>query len=291
LKTDSIFYRLFQTDPSLLFDLLGQPPELAQDYEFRSVEIKQLAFRIDGVFLPKPDAADQTVWFVEVQFQKDPYFYHRFVAEVSLFLKLHPQTVDWQAAVFFVNRTVEPAQDQIHLHRAFVYSNQVHRVFLDDLSSVTAPPFGISLIQLILAQENDAITQAKSLLARTQIQDQADPKIAAIIELIETIVVYKFPQLSRQEIERMLGLSELRQTKVYQEALQEGRQEGEQTGRLKGERSLILRLLSLQIGKLSSDLETKVQSLSLPQLEALAAALLGFTQPADLVGWLEQHQS
>jgi predicted transposase YdaD len=34
----------------------------------------------------------------------------------------------------------------------------------------------------------------------------------------------------REEIERMFGLSELRQTKVYQEAFQEGRQEGEKIG-------------------------------------------------------------
>jgi predicted transposase YdaD len=61
LKTDSIFYRIFQTDPGILFELLGQSPELAQDYEFRSVKIKQLAFRIDGILLPKTDAIDQTV--------------------------------------------------------------------------------------------------------------------------------------------------------------------------------------------------------------------------------------
>lgn len=38
--------------------------------------------------------------------------------------------------------------------------------------------------------------------------------------------VYKFPELGRQEIEAMLGLEELKQTKVYQEALEEGRLEG-----------------------------------------------------------------
>jgi predicted transposase YdaD len=67
LKTDSIFYRIFQTDPGILFELLGQSADLAVGYEFRSVEIKQLAFRIDGVLLPQPDALDQTVWFIEVQ--------------------------------------------------------------------------------------------------------------------------------------------------------------------------------------------------------------------------------
>ncbi len=281
MKTDSIFYRLFQTDPSLLFDLLGQPADQAQGYEFRSVEIKQLAFRIDGVFLPKPDAADPTVWFVEVQFQKDPQFYHRFFAEISLFLDQYPQTMDWQAAVFFPSRNVEP--DQVHLHRALLNSDQVHRVFLDDLSGVATTSIGVSLIQLILADTADAIVQAKSLLARTQAQEQTDSKMAAIIELIETIVVYKFPQLSRQEIEHMLGLSELRQTKVYQEALQEGRQEGE--------RSLILRQLTRRMGELTPEVRSQVQTLSLQQLEALGDELFDFSKPADLIHWLKQHQT
>ena len=52
----------------------------------------------------------------------------------------------------------------------------------------------------------------------------------------------------------MLGLSELKETKVYQE--------GEQSGVLKGERSLILRLLSRRIGILSSDVRSQVESLS-----------------------------
>lgn len=46
------------------------------------------------------------------------------------------------------------------------------------------------------------------------------------VELVETIIVYKFSYLSREEIETMLGLGELKQTKVYQEALAEGREEG-----------------------------------------------------------------
>jgi predicted transposase YdaD len=56
----------------------------------------------------------------------------------------------------------------------------------------------------------------------------------------------------------MLGLSELKQTKVYQEALQEGRQKGERFPLRRQSRTLILRLLSLQIGSLSPDLEAKV---------------------------------
>jgi predicted transposase YdaD len=78
-------------------------------------------------------------------------------------------------------------------------------------------------------------------------------------------VVYKFPKLSREEIERMFGLSELRRTKVYQEALQEGREEGEQKG-LDRERSLILRLLERRVGKLHQKSKSQVLSLSFTEL-------------------------
>jgi predicted transposase YdaD len=82
LKTDSLFFRIFQASPGILFELLGESPDLAQGYEFRSVEIKQVAFRLDGVLLPAPDAQDQTVWFVETQMQNDTIFYQRFFARI-----------------------------------------------------------------------------------------------------------------------------------------------------------------------------------------------------------------
>jgi predicted transposase YdaD len=37
-----------------------------------------------------------------------------------------------------------------------------------------------------------------------------------------TILVYKFPKLTRQEIEVMFTIGDLKQTRVYQDAKQEG---------------------------------------------------------------------
>lgn len=73
MKTDSIFYRLFQEFPSIFFELIGNPPETANTYQFSLVEIKQTAFRIDGVFLPTQDE-ENPIYFVEVQFQPDSVF-------------------------------------------------------------------------------------------------------------------------------------------------------------------------------------------------------------------------
>jgi predicted transposase/invertase (TIGR01784 family) len=86
MKTDSIFYRLFLELPGVYFQLIGQSPNMADYYEFRSVEIKQTAFRLDGVLIPKTESPTTPVRFCEVQMQKDTTFYRRFFAEIFLYL-------------------------------------------------------------------------------------------------------------------------------------------------------------------------------------------------------------
>jgi predicted transposase/invertase (TIGR01784 family) len=291
LKTDSIFYRIFQTAPEVFFELLGQPPDLAQNYVFRSVEVKQLAFRIDGVFLPQPDAPNQTVWFVEVQFQKDPNFYHRFFAEIFLFFDQYPQTADWRAVVLFAKRSTEPEQTQ--LFRTLLESNQVQRVYLEDLQDSPTESLGMGLLQLIVARPEVAGTQAQELVVKARSQFQPDAVLQRIVELIETVMVYKFPTLSREEIEQMFSLSELKQTRVYQEALEEGRQEGRQEGEQEGRRnealSMVLRQLNRRLGALESSVEALVRGLSVARLETLGEALLDFNNASDLQNWLRSR--
>ena len=74
--------------------------------------------------------------------------------------------------------------------------------------------------------------------------------------------MYKFPNLSRQEVEQMLGLSELKQTRVYQEALAEGRQEGERRIQLQAVPKLLAFGLSVeQVAQaLGLDVETVRQN-------------------------------
>jgi predicted transposase YdaD len=78
--------------------------------------------------------------------------------------------------------------------------------------------------------------------------------------------------------------------KWRQETLQEGRQECRQEGRQERERSLVLRLLSRRIGNVSPNVVSRVEALSLPQLEMLGEALLDFTGSDDLMTWLQANQ-
>ncbi len=68
MKTDTIFYQLFQTFPAAFFELIEQPDLANSGYQFTSTEIKQLAFRLDGLFLPREDSIDEPIYFAEVQF-------------------------------------------------------------------------------------------------------------------------------------------------------------------------------------------------------------------------------
>jgi predicted transposase/invertase (TIGR01784 family) len=53
-----------------------------------------------------------------------------------------------------------------------------------------------------------------------------------VIELIEKIIIYKFPKKSRKELERMFNLTDWRKTRFYREVKEEGREEGREEGKL-----------------------------------------------------------
>ncbi|HEY9626522.1 MAG TPA: Rpn family recombination-promoting nuclease/putative transposase [Coleofasciculaceae cyanobacterium] len=255
MKTDTLFHRLFQRSPSLFFELIGQPESEAGNYEFRSVENKQTSFRIDGVLLPTGDSADRPVYFSEVQFQKDQQLYHRFFAELFLYLAQNPKTYDWQGSLIYPDRTLEP--EQTRLHQLLLDSPKVRRVYLNELGEMNSLPLGMGIVKLIIEPEQTAIAQARQLIQRARQEEVRDLSRQAIVELVETIIVYKFNVLSREEIEAMIGLSDLKRSKVYQEALQEGRQEGRQ----EGQREVIESVLRARFGELDEALAAIVEPL------------------------------
>ena len=75
MKTDALFYRLFQALPGLVFELAGITGLNGRDYRFRSEEVKQTAFRLDGVLTPPAAKSEWPVVFVETQMQTDEAFY------------------------------------------------------------------------------------------------------------------------------------------------------------------------------------------------------------------------
>ena len=141
------------------------------------------------------------------------------------------------------------------------------------------------MIQLIIAQESQVPKIVQQLLQRAK-TEIPDPLITrGIIDLLETVLVSKFSKLSRQEIQSMFLLSDIKQTRVYQEAREEEAV------------FLLQRMLSKRFGKISAPQSgslrdrrlENINSLSLEQLEDLGKALLDFNDIADLDNWLQSY--
>jgi predicted transposase/invertase (TIGR01784 family) len=297
LKTDTIYYQLFKRFPSLIFTLVEHQPERAREYRFESIEVKETSYRIDGVFLPPEGASPRIVYFAEVQFQSDESLYFRFSSESSVFLHRNQDLFDdWFGVFIFASRSIEP--ENVHIHRSMLNGPQVQRIYLDELGDPSEQPIGIRLMQLTITPEKQAPEQARELIRQANQEDTGSLFKKEIIDMVCTIAVYKFSKLSRDEVEAMLGLR-LEETRVYQEASAEGeergvvkgRREGEQTGALKEAQALILRLLTRRIESVAPEALVQVQSLSLAQLESLGEALLDFSQPDDLMNWLNRGRS
>ncbi len=280
MRRDSIFYKLFQQSPGLLFELLANPPENAAAYRFDSVAVKEPKFEIDGAFLP-PEK-DGSVYFCEVQFQKDERLYERVFAESSLYFYRNRDSFgDWQVVIIYPSRSIE--QSDIYPHRNHLKGDQVHRIYLDELGEIRQLPVWVALMILTTIEDDEvASVEAQYLLARGQ-REASEPARGTIIELVTTIMVYKFENKSQREVEEMLGIT-LKETRVYREIKAEGREEG----REEGEKTLILRLLTRRVGELSQGVLERIDALSLEQLEGLGEALLDFQGMADLEAWLQQ---
>ena len=99
-----------------------------------------------------------------------------------------------------------------------------------------------------------------------------------MVELVETTLAYKFPELGLEEIAKMLGMAtKASQTRVFQE------------GRVEEARALITKQLKRKTGEVPEDLVALISTLSLEKLEALGEELLDFETDEDLRGWLQSN--
>jgi predicted transposase/invertase (TIGR01784 family) len=226
MVTDPLFYRLFATSPETFFLLLGMPPDAAREmaarYEYQAIEFKETSHRTDGVFLPKEPALP--IYFLEVQFYPLASVFADLLAKAYTYLKQHDPAQPFRGIVLFASRGLEPAD--VAPYQPLLDAGLVQRFYLDELQELPDAPLGLSILYLIGQAENEAATLARELVGRAKREIEDASSRSELLQLIETVAIYKLRQFSREEIQTMLQISDLRDTRVYQEALEEGREEG-----------------------------------------------------------------
>ena len=266
------------------------------------MELKQTAFRIDGVFVPLPDENRRPIYFLEVQFQKDVELYARLFSELFLYMRLYAPTSSWRAVVIFKTRSMEPTE--IEPYRLLIESNQVTRVYLNELRDVSEQSLSLGIMKLVVETKKRTPQLVKNLLDKVgaEVTDEAQQR--KVLDLIETIILYKLPRISRQELAQMFSLSnfDLKKTRYYQEVKEEIREEVKEEIREEVKEEikqkvreealqLVKRLFQRRTGAVNQQLQQRINQLSVEQLENLAVALLDFSNEADLVTWLENNSN
>jgi len=271
-------------------------PERETAYIFRPVALKKVAHHPDGVLWPRqhPGGSEALpVVLLEVQMHADRRFHRRLGAETFRLLQQHEEVAHLQVLVLLAHQRLALGSSQPRLLRRFLQED----VTWVDLQALARQPDldpMLALLTLPVQKEPDLGPCAQRILALRP----------DLIDVIVPILSERFQGLSPSQIMATLGISNdfWRHTRAFQDILAEGREEGVELGRQEGRKlgqeegrrrqagALALRQLERRCGSIDASTGSRIDALSLPQLEELALALLDFRGIVDLQTWLEQLQ-
>jgi len=191
-----------------------------------------------------------------------------------------------EQVVLFLKRTNSPdvlidsfqSRNTIHRYR-------VIRMWEQDPAPLLANPALLPLATLAQSDSpNILLEQVAQEVARIE-STQERANVAACVSVLAGLRFDNnvITQLFKEEI--------MQESVFYQSIIEKGEQRGRQEGRKQGEEALLLRLLTRRIGRITPEIQARIQQLTISQLEDLGEALLDFSQPTDLTAWLESHQA
>jgi predicted transposase/invertase (TIGR01784 family) len=284
MKTDKLFYRIFLNQPDLIAELIpGIPSDC--EFEYSAPVLKEKETRLDGLLTPISNNSDVPLIFLEAQMQRDTKFYSRYFRGIFSYIDQYEISKNWRGLLILLNKRLELGSELPHRN---LLNRQVERLYLEDLLHQDDLSPNLALLRLIVTPKDQAGLAARKILNSVSTEAEFQLKL----DLVESILVNKFTQLTLEEIQKMLNLKEadITQTRFYQEVLEIGEKKGLQQGVQQGEANLTIRLLKRRCGNLTAIQEQKVRLLSISQLESLGEALLDFQNMSDLENWLQDNR-
>jgi predicted transposase/invertase (TIGR01784 family) len=191
--------------------------------------------------------------------------YHGFFTEINLYLNDYQPANDWLGVMIFTQRGLDPGLPQHY--QEYAHNPRLHRIYLDRLPQDLADrSIELGVLQLIGLKPKQAPDRARALLEQAQTQATDANQQQRLVELIVTTIAYKFPDLTPEEVQQMLGLNELKQTRFYQEAQREGVEQGIEQGIEQGREQMLSRTVpvllraGLSIDQIAQQLQVEVEA-------------------------------
>ena len=157
-----------------------------------------------------------------MEFQKDPELYYRLMAEIGLYLRQYQPKRSWLAVVLFPTEGVDPGLPEEYQALDDLLIKRIYLVELRDREDLSLE---MGVVRLVVEKSTRTEAWARRLLEQVRGQEPDQRMRERLLEVIETVLAYRYPERLREEIMAMFGLSELKQTRYYQGAKQEGRTE------------------------------------------------------------------
>jgi predicted transposase YdaD len=281
MKTDTLFYELFQAAPQTFFELLQITPPCP--YRFESLTVKTSEKRIDGVL--EPEQAGERIYFVEVQATPDEVIYWRTLREVATFFEQRPglRENDWQAIVLWLNIGDDPGFGTL----AQLAQQPMPRLMSVDLLTLLQrlePPSLVLNVLRPLTVENEGEVRQNITTWVQNIQNAPGIALALeerLIAVLTQLIEQKFRTLTYKELTQMIRLTPLAETISGQELLKDDR----------------VALLSEQVqtkfgisGEVLDGIRAELQQLELVDLKALFRQILKLETLEQLEQWITEHQ-
>jgi predicted transposase YdaD len=180
-----------------------------------------------------------------------------------------------------------PSAPETVIETAFTVETTYHEYRVIPMWEQNPEPFLNDPALLPLAPLT-ATTQPQALLQRVvgkvnQLEPRQRPEISAYTQMLAGL------KYKKDLIRQLFREGMMRESVIFQEILAEGELLGEQRGRQEGRKAegqlLVLRLLTRRVGELPQEVRSRIETLSLEQLENLGEALLDFQAIADLEAW------
>ena len=283
MKTDALFYELFQAAPQTFFELLQITP--ACPYRFESITVKTAEKRIDGVLEPMDTTAP--LYFLEVQAFPDDVIYWRAMREISTYFEQRPQQQEraWQAIVLWLNKEDDPGLGTLKplAHRPHSRLRSADLIkLLKKLKAVDEKALVLNVLHPLLTNSErevrkNVVQWAENIRQTPNMDHQTEERLVTVMsQLIEQ----KFRNLSYKELSQMLRLTPLRETESVQEVLKEERVD----------------LLMMMIGakfplsaELNKGLRIDLATLPMDTLQILFPQILQIDSLEQLEQWIGDH--
>ncbi len=221
MKTDSLFYELFKAHPASLFELAGL--EADGEYIFESITVKSTEKRMDG-FFRRTDGSGADI-FLEVQGYDDRKIYWRLFREISTRYEQTEDKREFIAVILFVDEKYDSENCPV---KKFTHPNRLIRLYLPDcLKAIGDKASPLTVLKPLMFRDKkklpEAVPKWKNEIDSLKLSESTEK---LLIELLENVILSRFPKLTFKEIQKMIQLTPLDKTVAGQELIQMGIEKG-----------------------------------------------------------------